>query len=180
MGPPWGPRTASRTQVGPMLAPWSLLSWKVRPSNYIHMIYSTQHTKLTYLKIDRKCKYKLHMLQNKFSTSRVNTITGLICLLYGGICLGVGPFQLLNGPLDNSNAIGLTRQGHKIIELSPNKIRVPTVYFPLNEKRKHSTFTKRYTLHILHDKDITIHVHSKWGNGSYHNWVNGFQDSCNG
>ena len=28
MGPIWGPPVANRTQVGPMLAPWSLLSGK--------------------------------------------------------------------------------------------------------------------------------------------------------
>ena len=27
MGPTWGPSGADRTQVGPMLAPWTLLSW---------------------------------------------------------------------------------------------------------------------------------------------------------
>ena len=27
MGPTWGPSGAGRTQVGPMLAPWTLLSW---------------------------------------------------------------------------------------------------------------------------------------------------------
>ena len=29
MGPAWGPSGADRTQVGPMLAPWTLLSWVI-------------------------------------------------------------------------------------------------------------------------------------------------------
>ena len=29
MGPTWGPSGAGRTQVGPMLAPWTLLSWEL-------------------------------------------------------------------------------------------------------------------------------------------------------
>ena len=32
MGPTWGPSGADRTQVGPMLAPWTLLSGTLRPS----------------------------------------------------------------------------------------------------------------------------------------------------
>ena len=34
MGPTWGPSRADRTQVGPMLAPWTLLSGDVVPSEY--------------------------------------------------------------------------------------------------------------------------------------------------
>ena len=33
MGPTWGPSGADRTQVGPMLAPWTLLSGFIRCSN---------------------------------------------------------------------------------------------------------------------------------------------------
>ena len=36
MGPTWGPSGADRTQVGPMLAPWTLLSGYI----YIHLISS--------------------------------------------------------------------------------------------------------------------------------------------
>ena len=33
MGKTWGPSGSDRTQMGPMLAPWTLLSWKVRVTN---------------------------------------------------------------------------------------------------------------------------------------------------
>ena len=38
MGPTWGPSGANRTQVGPMLAPWTLLSGSalIFPSTYIY------------------------------------------------------------------------------------------------------------------------------------------------
>ena len=37
MGPTWGPSGAERTQVGPMLAPWTLLSRLLSPwPNYFH------------------------------------------------------------------------------------------------------------------------------------------------
>ena len=36
MGPTWGPSRADRTQVGPMLAPWSLLSANVRIDTQRH------------------------------------------------------------------------------------------------------------------------------------------------
>ena len=43
MGPTWGPSGADRTQVGPMLAPWSLLSgaWMLMPW------YSTSSARLS-------------------------------------------------------------------------------------------------------------------------------------
>ena len=37
MGPTWGPSGADRTQVGPMLAPWTLLSGSIRFMCYIHL-----------------------------------------------------------------------------------------------------------------------------------------------
>ena len=41
MGPTWGPSGADRTQVGPMLAPWTLLSGvvPVYPKNYAYSVY---------------------------------------------------------------------------------------------------------------------------------------------
>ena len=33
MGPTWGPHGADRTHVGPMLAPWTLLSGRITPGN---------------------------------------------------------------------------------------------------------------------------------------------------
>ena len=44
-GPIWGPPGTDRTQVGPMLAPWSLLSgmlWLIW-SHFAYSIYSTPH-----------------------------------------------------------------------------------------------------------------------------------------
>ena len=43
MGPTWGPPAADRNQVGPMLAPWTLLSWLHRED----MIKISQVTKNT-------------------------------------------------------------------------------------------------------------------------------------
>ena len=37
MGPTWGPPGADRTQVGPMLAPWTLLSGVLITSNTVHI-----------------------------------------------------------------------------------------------------------------------------------------------
>ena len=48
MGPTWGPSGADRTQVGPMLAPWTLLSGK-SPTNWQHVLF-----KLT-TKISKLC-----------------------------------------------------------------------------------------------------------------------------
>ena len=42
MGPTWGPSGADRTQVGPMLAPWTLLSWGICQSNYTRMNVGSQ------------------------------------------------------------------------------------------------------------------------------------------
>ena len=40
MGPTWGPSGAERTQVGPMLAPWTLLSRSLSPwPNYFHFSF---------------------------------------------------------------------------------------------------------------------------------------------
>ena len=38
MGPTWGPSGADRTQVGPMLGPWTLLSGESSPDNKDHPI----------------------------------------------------------------------------------------------------------------------------------------------
>ena len=40
MGPTWGPSGADRTQVGPMLAPWTLLSGSLRVVTFYYLIMS--------------------------------------------------------------------------------------------------------------------------------------------
>ena len=40
MGPTWGPSGADRTQVGPMLAPWTLLSWIASYPSFQADLYS--------------------------------------------------------------------------------------------------------------------------------------------
>ena len=39
MGPTWDPPGANRTQVGPMLSPWTLLSGILCGRNYLHVIF---------------------------------------------------------------------------------------------------------------------------------------------
>ena len=39
MGPTWGPSGADRTQVGPMLAPWILLSWDLPATMYVWEVF---------------------------------------------------------------------------------------------------------------------------------------------
>ena len=58
LGPTWGPSGADRTQVGPMLAPWTLLSGDVYG---IHISGKTpdKHYKCTYLEYRNSiCKFK--------------------------------------------------------------------------------------------------------------------------
>ena len=42
MGPTWGPSGADRTQVGPMLAPWTLLSWMSCQNDNFKCIFMTK------------------------------------------------------------------------------------------------------------------------------------------
>ena len=46
MGPTWGPSGADRTQVGPMLAPWTLLSGSFLVYKYLQK-FCTKHDSLT-------------------------------------------------------------------------------------------------------------------------------------
>ena len=43
MGPTWGPTGADRTQVGPMLAPWTLLSGVPLLANCLSHTYASEH-----------------------------------------------------------------------------------------------------------------------------------------
>ena len=49
MGPTWGPPGAVRTQVGPMLVPWTLLSGHISEwrSTHVHRTCYNVHTRLT-------------------------------------------------------------------------------------------------------------------------------------
>ena len=46
MGPTWGPSGADRTQVGPMLAPWTFLSGKVSKAKFWYLILYNQRQNL--------------------------------------------------------------------------------------------------------------------------------------
>ena len=52
MGPTWGPSGADRTQVGPMLAPWTLLSGDVK---YLKCIYGVPETETIDYLLKWKC-----------------------------------------------------------------------------------------------------------------------------
>ena len=53
MGPTWGPSGADRTQVGPMLAPWTLLSVIVSILPYYHWIHFPQFYSMSICKLIR-------------------------------------------------------------------------------------------------------------------------------
>ena len=57
MGPTWGPSGADRTQVGPMVAPWTLLPWLYQYLCLIYHIYDVYFICIffTYFWMDIKC-----------------------------------------------------------------------------------------------------------------------------
>ena len=55
MGPSWGPSGADRTQVGPMLAPWTLLSGKMFLKCVNKGVYLTPDFRL-YLSVETSCQ----------------------------------------------------------------------------------------------------------------------------
>ena len=60
MGPTWGPPGSCRPQMGPMLAPWTLLSgWPIISGRCQYLCLSMHHDHQVYLSIDRhstKCQ----------------------------------------------------------------------------------------------------------------------------
>ena len=81
MGPTWGASGADRTQMGPMLAPWTLLSGCI-----VEMTYSAVDQHLEYTQLIQLCSY----LGSRDSYSRV-IVVPLFALCYtSGRSLGQG------------------------------------------------------------------------------------------
>ena len=73
MGPTWGPSGADRRRVGPMLAPWTLLSWTILPPRRWKLIRQKRC----------KCRYG-------FSITMFDMIRGQSLRLYNYDCITMG------------------------------------------------------------------------------------------
>ena len=80
MGPTWGPSGASRTQVSPMLAPWTLLSGICMQTNSTDVIKATIfHTVATKTKQNNAEQNKENILHNVMV---ILSHPGLDCFLF--------------------------------------------------------------------------------------------------
>ena len=85
MGPAWGPSGADRTQVGPMLAPWTLLSEKIKTwlsqSPWHELLFWCWYQQNNFIK--RLLGYNIH---DEFSRPTRNLCIGLYRFPTTGFC----------------------------------------------------------------------------------------------
>ena len=69
MGPTWGPSGADRTQVGPMLVPWTLLSGKgkmrLMPSHYLNQCWHIVDWTIRNRSVKSEISIEIHTLSSK-------------------------------------------------------------------------------------------------------------------